>query len=89
MPDELKEDPTRLTIGRTVTGGSLGMAALEGYAAAIDMFDNLKNGVNQKPLHPLTLNESRDKPKDRFSCYLWHFTAGRCQAPVLEFLTRS
>ncbi|KAI9451644.1 hypothetical protein F5148DRAFT_1290011 [Russula earlei] len=37
MPDELKEDPTRLTIGRTVTGGSLGMAALEGYAAAIDV----------------------------------------------------
>ncbi|KAI9510732.1 hypothetical protein F5148DRAFT_1332188 [Russula earlei] len=77
VPDELKEDPTRLAIGRTVTGGSLGMAALEGYAAAIEMFDNLKSGVNQKPLRPLTLNESRDKPKEEFSCYLWHFAAGQ------------
>ena len=28
-------------MGRTVTGGSLGMAALEGYAAAIEVFVSL------------------------------------------------
>jgi hypothetical protein len=40
--NELKDDPnklaTKLALGRTVTGGSLGMAALEGYAAAIEVF---------------------------------------------------
>lgn len=34
---ELKDDPTKLALGRTTTGGSLGMAALEGYAAAIEV----------------------------------------------------
>ena len=34
---ELKNDPSNLEMGRTVTGGSLGMAALEGYAAAIEV----------------------------------------------------
>ncbi|KAH9959667.1 hypothetical protein BC827DRAFT_1384663 [Russula dissimulans] len=72
--NELKEDPRRLAIGRTAIGGSLGMAALEGYAAAIEMFDLLKN---QRPLRPLTLTESRDKPKEEFSCHLWHFAAGQ------------
>ncbi|KAI9450141.1 hypothetical protein BJY52DRAFT_1304125 [Lactarius psammicola] len=74
--NELKE-MSRLSIGRTATGGSLGMAALEGYAAAIEMFDILKGGVNQKPLRPLSLNESRDKPKEVFSYHLWHFAAGQ------------
>jgi hypothetical protein len=36
--NELKEDPIKLAIGRTVTGGSIGMAALDGYAAAIEVF---------------------------------------------------
>lgn len=35
--NELKGDPSKLAMGRTVTGGSLGMAALEGYAAAIEV----------------------------------------------------
>jgi hypothetical protein len=35
--NELKDDPSKLAMGRTVTGGSLGMAALEGYAAAIEV----------------------------------------------------
>jgi len=35
--NELKEDPIKLAIGRTVTGGSIGMAALDGYAAAIEV----------------------------------------------------
>lgn len=34
--DKLKDGPT-LALGRTVTGGSLGMAVLEGYAAAIEV----------------------------------------------------
>ncbi|KAH8994826.1 hypothetical protein EDB92DRAFT_228064 [Lactarius akahatsu] len=74
--NELKE-MNRLSIGTTTTGGSLGMAALEGYAAAIEMFDSLKNGVNQKPLRPLSLNESRDRPKEVYSYHLWHFAAGQ------------
>jgi len=41
------------------------------------MFDILKSGVNQKPLRPLNLNESRDKRKEDFSCHLWHFAAGQ------------
>jgi hypothetical protein len=41
------------------------------------MFDVLKSGVNQKPLRPLNLNESRDKHKEEFSCHLWHFAAGQ------------
>jgi hypothetical protein len=41
------------------------------------MFDILKSGVNQKPLRPLNLNESRDKQKEEFSCHLWHFAAGQ------------
>jgi hypothetical protein len=41
------------------------------------MFDILKNGINQKPLRPISLNESRDKPKDEFACHLWHFAAGQ------------
>ena len=70
------------------------MAALDGYAAAIEvltlrdlphlqrteprqMFDTLRSGVNQKPLRPLSLNESRDKPKEVFSYHLWHFAAGQ------------
>lgn len=35
--NDLKDDPSKLAMGRTVTGGSLGMAALEGYAAAIEV----------------------------------------------------
>ena len=35
--NELKDDPSKFSMGRTVTGGSLGMAALEGYAAAIEV----------------------------------------------------
>jgi len=35
--NELKDDPSKFAMGRTVTGGSLGMAALEGYAAAIEV----------------------------------------------------
>ena len=34
---ELKDDPSKFAMGRTTTGGSLGMAALEGYAAAIEV----------------------------------------------------
>lgn len=34
---ELKEDCQKLGIGRTSSGGKLGMAALEGYAAAIEV----------------------------------------------------
>ena len=41
------------------------------------MFDYLKSGVNQKPLRPINLNESRDKHKEEFSCHLWHFAAGQ------------
>ena len=39
--NDLKDDPSKLSMGRTVTGGSLGMAALEGYAAAIEVFVSL------------------------------------------------
>ena len=35
--NELKDNMTKLEIGRTATGGSLGMATLEGYAAAIEV----------------------------------------------------
>jgi len=72
------------------------MAALEGYAAAIEvllfhdllhiqhpehgqMFDILKSGFNfnQRPLRLISLNDSRDKPKEVFSYHLWHFAAGQ------------
>ncbi|TDL23325.1 hypothetical protein BD410DRAFT_897760 [Rickenella mellea] len=36
---EFKEDPQKLGIGRTGGGGRHGMAVLEGYVAAIEMFD--------------------------------------------------
>ena len=60
------------------------------------MFDTLKNGANQRPLRPLSLNESRDKPKEVFSYHLWHFAAGQPdnakkprwnRAPALDNLT--
>jgi hypothetical protein len=35
--NELKDDPSKFAMGRTATGGSLGMAALDGYAAAIEV----------------------------------------------------
>lgn len=38
---EMREDPTRLGIGQTNSGGSRGMAALEGLVAAIELFDIL------------------------------------------------
>ena len=41
------------------------------------MFDTLKNGINQKPLRSLNLNEPRDKPKEELTCHLWHFAAGK------------
>lgn len=34
---ELKEEPGRLGLGSTSTGGSVGMAVLEGYAAALEV----------------------------------------------------
>jgi hypothetical protein len=34
---ELREDPTKLGIGQTSSGGSRGMAALEGLVAAIEV----------------------------------------------------
>ena len=51
------------------------------------MFDTLKSGTNQKPLPPLNLNEPRDKPKEEFTCHLWHFAAGQpddAKHPFLE-----
>lgn len=40
---ELKEEATKLGIGRTGAGGKMGMAALEGYAAAIEVCLALRN----------------------------------------------
>ncbi len=34
---ELREDPQKLGLGKTNSGGKVGMAALEGYAAAIEV----------------------------------------------------
>ncbi|KAI0297303.1 hypothetical protein B0F90DRAFT_1740908 [Multifurca ochricompacta] len=50
--NELKENPARLAIGRTGTGGSLGMAALEGYAAAIEVLIIL---ISNRSLNVLTM----------------------------------
>ncbi|THH07742.1 hypothetical protein EW146_g9221 [Bondarzewia mesenterica] len=54
LTKELKESPTKLGIGTTSLGGSVGMAALEGYAATIEMFDHLLNSEGLNPLHSPT-----------------------------------
>ncbi|KAI0249822.1 hypothetical protein BJV78DRAFT_1223684, partial [Lactifluus subvellereus] len=60
----------------------LGMAALEGHAAAIEMFD-IQSGLNREH-------------SEEFSCHLWHFAAGRpdgakqprwCFSSTLQSLT--
>ncbi|KAI0249886.1 hypothetical protein BJV78DRAFT_633652 [Lactifluus subvellereus] len=61
--NELKENPAILFTGHTSTGGSSGMAALDGYAAAIEMFDKLQTDLDQK--------------HKEFCYHLWHFAAGR------------
>ncbi|KLO18412.1 hypothetical protein SCHPADRAFT_993633 [Schizopora paradoxa] len=51
---ELREDSQKLGLGRTSAGGKLGMAALEGYAATIEMFDlfirSLQDDLGDKPI---------------------------------------
>jgi hypothetical protein len=43
------------------------------------MFDIFKNGIKQKALDPISLNECRDKSEDseEFSYHLWHVAAGQ------------
>ncbi|KAI0059205.1 hypothetical protein BV25DRAFT_1993731 [Artomyces pyxidatus] len=72
---ELREDSTGLGIGRTGSGGSLGMAALEGYAAVIEMFDLLNNDADLKPLRPLSLNQPSEQDPNSYILHLWHFAA--------------
>ncbi|KAI0363607.1 hypothetical protein BV20DRAFT_975507 [Pilatotrama ljubarskyi] len=42
---EMREEPLRLGIGQTGSGGGYGMAALEGLVAAVELFDRLKASV--------------------------------------------
>ncbi|KAI0249882.1 hypothetical protein BJV78DRAFT_1323937 [Lactifluus subvellereus] len=63
--NELKENPAIpfTFTGHTSTGGCSGMAALDGYAAAIEMFDELQTDLDQK--------------HKEFCYHLWHLAAGR------------
>ncbi|OSC98501.1 hypothetical protein PYCCODRAFT_1439190 [Trametes coccinea BRFM310] len=45
MIKDMREDPQKLGIGQTDSGGGYGMAALEGLVAAIELFDTLKSSV--------------------------------------------
>ncbi|KAF7978845.1 hypothetical protein HWV62_44653 [Athelia sp. TMB] len=55
---ELRDESQKLGIGQTSSGGSGGMAALEGLVAAIEMFDILSDSVKVKPLQSQSLNQA-------------------------------
>ncbi|GBE88438.1 hypothetical protein BKA93DRAFT_79724 [Sparassis latifolia] len=48
---DLHEDPIKMGIGQTGTGGSKGMAALEGLVAAVELFDTLRKSVEASACH--------------------------------------
>ncbi|KZT65876.1 hypothetical protein DAEQUDRAFT_493130 [Daedalea quercina L-15889] len=48
---ELREEPERLGLGLTSSGGSTGMAALEGLVAALELFDVLKDSIEVMTSH--------------------------------------
>ncbi|KAI0656488.1 hypothetical protein C8Q70DRAFT_337759 [Cubamyces menziesii] len=45
MMKDMREEPHKLGIGQTGSGGGYGMAALEGLVAAIELFDTLRASV--------------------------------------------
>ncbi|KAK7042227.1 hypothetical protein R3P38DRAFT_2889249 [Favolaschia claudopus] len=45
-----RDDPSKLGLGQTSCGGSMGMAALEGFVAALELFDILKQSKQVKNL---------------------------------------
>ncbi|KAI5123964.1 hypothetical protein M0805_006376 [Coniferiporia weirii] len=72
LKEELRDDPSRLGIGRTGSNAKLGMAALEGYAAALEMFD-----LFLKP-QPPKKEATSDKALDIHSlpiCHIIHISA--------------
>ncbi|THH03911.1 hypothetical protein EW145_g5909 [Phellinidium pouzarii] len=64
---ELKEAPTTLGIGKTGSGGRVGMAALEGYAAALESQSSAKEANSEK------LAESHLAP----ICHIIHVSSSR------------
>ncbi|KAJ7920738.1 hypothetical protein B0H13DRAFT_1986044 [Mycena leptocephala] len=45
-----REDPSKLGMGQTSCGGDMGMAALEGFVAALELFDLLRQSAQAKNL---------------------------------------
>ncbi|KAI0782306.1 hypothetical protein C8Q75DRAFT_811741 [Abortiporus biennis] len=62
---DLKEDPARFGIGQTGSGGSRGMAALEGLVAAIELFDVLKENMENAVCHIIHIASSTPDSADR------------------------
>ncbi|KAL5507278.1 hypothetical protein ACEPAH_6734 [Sanghuangporus vaninii] len=75
---ELKEDPLRLGIGRTGSGSRMGMAALEGYAAALELFDHFLSS-------PRSTKEDKSSTEAQTGplCHIIHISA--CQPDESQY----
>ncbi|KAI9001451.1 hypothetical protein BD414DRAFT_574886 [Trametes punicea] len=68
MMKDMREEPHKLGIGQTGSGGGFGMAALEGLVAAIELFDSLAH----------SLDTLRSSTETAVTCHLIHFA---CSPP--------
>ncbi|KAF8838598.1 hypothetical protein BDN67DRAFT_971308 [Paxillus ammoniavirescens] len=57
---ELREEPSKLGIGQTNSGGARGLSALEGLVAAIELFDILMASTNLAVNHAQTQSPQKD-----------------------------
>ncbi|KAI0316406.1 hypothetical protein OF83DRAFT_1284144 [Amylostereum chailletii] len=72
---EMRETPFALGVG-VASQGERGMAALEGYAATIEMFDTLKNDTDFRPLRPLSMNQEKETQKN-YACHILHVATSK------------
>ncbi|KAJ3562709.1 hypothetical protein NP233_g9408 [Leucocoprinus birnbaumii] len=78
---DIKDDSRRLGIGQTDSGGGKGMAALEGFASVLDMFDLLRNmTMGPKELDCRVVHIAASPP-DNSEHPQWN------QSPALDSLT--